>query len=76
MDVAGGLVGVPLRVSGPLGATHVSVSMAQAAPQAAGAAVGTAVLPGIGTVIGAEVGKVLGSAMGGPPEKKDGKRAR
>jgi uncharacterized protein involved in outer membrane biogenesis len=71
VDVAGGLVGVPLKVSGPLGAARVSVPMPAMAAQTAGAAIGTAILPGIGTAIGAGVGRSIGQVMGGKAAKKD-----
>jgi hypothetical protein len=61
VDLVGGVVGVPLKVSGPLGHAHVSVQKTAVAAEAAGAAVGTAVLPGIGTAVGAALGKVLGA---------------
>ncbi len=63
VDLAGGLVGVPLRITGPVNAVKVSV-----APGAlAGAAVGTAVLPGVGTVLGARLGAALGKLFGNEP---------
>ena len=61
VDLVGGLVGVPLKVSGPLGHAHVSVQKTEVAGEAAGAVVGTAVLPGIGTAVGAALGKMLGA---------------
>jgi uncharacterized protein involved in outer membrane biogenesis len=61
VDLVGGLVGVPLRVSGPLGHAHVTVQKTEVAGEAAGAVVGTAVLPGIGTAVGAAIGKMLGA---------------
>jgi len=61
VDLVGGLVGVPLKVSGPLGHAHVSVERTAVAGEAAGAVAGTAVLPGIGTAVGAALGKVLGA---------------
>jgi hypothetical protein len=60
VDLAGGLVGVPLKFSGPLHAPQVSVP----ASALAGAAVGTAVLPGVGTVIGARIGAAIGRIFG------------
>ena len=65
VDLAGGLVGVPLTVSGTLDAPQVKVPPTAVAGAAAGAAVGTAVLPGIGTALGASVGAALGKAFGG-----------
>lgn len=76
VDVAGGLVGVPVKVSGPLGREHISVSMAAVAGEAAGAAVGTAVLPGIGTVIGAGVGRAVGKLFGNDAPKPNSTGAR
>lgn len=59
VDLVDGLVGIPLRVRGPLDKPQVSV-----APGAvAGAVVGTAVLPGVGTAIGARVGSGVGGAL-------------
>ena len=67
VDLVKGLVGVPLRLSGPL--AQVSVSVAPGA--LAGAAVGTAVLPGAGTAIGARIGAALGKLFspGAAPPK-------
>lgn len=66
VDVVDGLVGVPLRITGPTYAVNVSVP-----PSAlAGAAVGTAVLPGVGTVLGARLGSAIArslSGLAGPP---------
>ena len=56
VDLVDGLVGVPLKLSGPL--AHVKVSVPPGA--VAGAVVGTAVLPGAGTAIGARIGAALG----------------
>ena len=55
VDLVKGLVGVPLKLSGPLAQVKVSVPPAAIA----GAAVGTAILPGAGTAIGARVGAAL-----------------
>ncbi len=60
VDLVDGLVGVPVRVQGPLKAVQVSVPQSAVA----GAAVGTAVLPGIGTAIGARIGATLGKLFG------------
>lgn len=60
VDLAGGLVGVPLTISGPVDKVQVSVP----ASAIAGAAVGTAVLPGVGTVIGARIGSAIGKLFG------------
>jgi len=65
VDLAGGLVGVPLKVSGPLGQPQVTVPKGAVAGAAAGAAIGTAVLPGIGTAIGAGIGAAVGKLFGG-----------
>jgi hypothetical protein len=70
VDVAAGLVGVPVTVSGPLGRAHFSVPMSAVAGEGAGAVIGTTVLPGIGTAIGAGVGGALGKLFGGN-DKKD-----
>ena len=60
VDLADGLAGIPLKVTGPLVQVQVTVP-----PSAlAGAAVGTAVLPGIGTAIGARLGAALGKLFG------------
>lgn len=64
VDLVEGLVGVPLKLSGPL--AHVKVSVPAGA--VAGAVVGTAVLPGAGTAIGARIGAALGKIFKkGPP---------
>ena len=60
VDLVDGVVGVPLRITGPI--TQVKVSVPPSA--LAGAAVGTAVLPGVGTVVGARLGAALGSLFG------------
>lgn len=60
VDLVDGIVGVPLKVTGPV--TDVSFSVPPAA--IAGAVVGTAVLPGIGTAIGARIGATLGKIFG------------
>lgn len=70
VDLAGGLVGVPLKVSGPLGAPQVTVPGKTLGGAAAGAAIGTAVLPGIGTAIGAGVGAAVGRLFGGDDAKR------
>ena len=59
VDLVGGLVGIPLRVRGPMGKPQVSVPPGAVA----GAVVGTAVLPGVGTAIGARVGSGIGGAL-------------
>lgn len=71
VDLVGGLVDVPLKVSGPLDRPHVSVPMSAIAGEAAGAVVGTAVLPGIGTAVGAGVGRAIGKLFGGDAAKKN-----
>lgn len=60
VDLVDGVIGVPLKISGPLDKVQVSVP----ASALAGAAVGTAVLPGIGTAIGARIGAALGQLFG------------
>lgn len=60
VDLVDGLVGVPLRITGPVNAVKVSVPPAALA----GAAVGTAVLPGVGTALGARLGAALGKLFG------------
>ena len=63
VDLVDGVVGVPLRITGPLNRVKVSVP-----PSAlVGAAVGTAVLPGVGTVVGARLGAALGRLFGASP---------
>ena len=60
VDLVDGVVGVPLRITGPTSKVRVSVP-----PSAlAGAAVGTAVLPGVGTAVGARLGAALGRLFG------------
>ncbi len=71
VDLVDGLVGVPLKVTGPYDALQVSVP----GGTVAGAVVGTAVLPGVGTAIGARIGATLGRIFGGP-EPVPPKRAR
>ena len=74
VDLVDGVVGVPLRLSGPL--DHVKVSVPPGAW--AGAAVGTALLPGVGTAIGARVGATLGQLFSPAPAKSQrgsGKKA-
>ena len=66
VDLIKGLVGVPLKISGPLDQVKVSVP----ASAVAGAVAGTAVLPGIGTAIGARIGAALGQIFGSPPAGK------
>ena len=71
VDVAGGLVGVPIKVSGALGQPQVSINLPAASTSTAtGAAIGTAVLPGIGTAIGAGVGAVAGKLFGDDKDTK------
>lgn len=63
VDLVDGVVGVPLKVTGPLNKVNVSVP-----PGAlAGAAVGTVVLPVIGTAIGARIGAAIGRIFGSSP---------
>ena len=63
VDLVDGIVGVPLKVAGPLDKVNVSVP----ASALAGAAVGTAVLPVIGTAIGARIGAAIGNLFGTSP---------
>lgn len=65
VDLVDGLVGVPLKLSGPV--SKVRVSMPGGA--VAGAVVGTAVLPGIGTAIGARLGAAVGKLFGSGADK-------
>ena len=62
VDLVGGLVGIPLKVSGPT--DQVVVSLPKAA--IAGALAGTAVLPGVGTAMGARLGVVVEKLFGPP----------
>jgi len=61
VDLVDGVVGVPLKITGPVADPTFSVPPAAVA----GAAVGTAVLPGVGTVLGARIGQTLGKIFGG-----------
>ncbi|MEO8389509.1 hypothetical protein [Polaromonas sp.] len=63
VDLVDGIVGVPLKVSGPLEDVKFSVPSGAIA----GAVVGTAVLPGVGTAIGARVGAALGKIFSPGP---------
>ena len=69
VDLAGGLVGVPLKVAGPLAHPQVTVPRSAIAGAVTGAAIGTAVLPGIGTAIGASVGAAVGKLFGASEAK-------
>lgn len=60
VDLVDGVVGVPLRITGPVKDPTYSVPPAAIA----GAAVGTAVMPGVGTAIGARIGDALGRLFG------------
>ena len=60
VDLVNGIVGVSLKINGPL--DKVTVSAPDGA--VAGAVVGTAVLPGVGTAIGARLGAAIGSLFG------------
>ncbi len=66
VDLVDGVVGVPLKVSGPFEDVKVSVP----AGAVAGAVIGTAVLPGIGTAIGARLGAALGKIFSPDPDRK------
>ncbi len=63
VNIAGGLVGVPLKVTGSLDAPQVTVPTSAIA----GAAIGTAIIPGVGTVIGARIGAAVGKMFGSDP---------
>ena len=63
VDLVDGVIGVPLRLSGPLDKIQVSVP----ASALAGAAAGSVVLPGIGTAIGARIGAAIGRILGAEP---------
>ncbi|MES2188658.1 MAG: hypothetical protein V4454_00935 [Pseudomonadota bacterium] len=63
VDLVDGIVGVPLKVTGPTSDVRVSVP----GGAVAGAVVGTAILPGIGTAIGARIGATLGKLFGPAP---------
>ncbi|MCZ2498641.1 hypothetical protein GN316_17905 [Xylophilus sp. Kf1] len=60
VDLVDGVVGVPLRITGPVSDPRYSVPPAAVA----GAAVGTAVLPGVGTALGARIGDAIGRLFG------------
>lgn len=64
VDLVDGVIGVPLRLSGPLDKVQVSVP----AGALAGAAAGTVVLPGIGTALGARMGAALGKLFEAKPD--------
>ena len=66
VDLVKGVVGIPLKISGPLDQVQVSVP----ASAVAGAVAGTAVLPGIGTAIGARIGAAIGQIFGTKPAGK------
>ena len=65
VDLVKGVVGVPLKISGPVSDVNVSVPAAAVA----GAAVGTAVLPGVGTALGARIGATLGKIFSPEAER-------
>ena len=66
VDVVKGVVGVPLKVTGPV--DHITVSVPNGA--IAGAVVGTAILPGVGTAIGARLGAAIGKILGSDPDRQ------
>jgi uncharacterized protein (DUF697 family) len=68
VDLVDGVVGVPLKITGPVNAVKVSLP----AGAVAGAVVGTAVLPVVGTAIGARLGAALGKIFGSGPAPKNG----
>lgn len=71
VDLVDGLVGVPLKVTGPVSNPDYSVPAAALA----GAVAGTAVLPGVGTAIGARIGGLIGRLLGGGDTKAIGGNA-
>lgn len=64
IDLVGGVVGIPLKISGTMEEPVLSMT----AGAVTGAAVGTAVLPGVGTAIGARVGQQVERLLGEPPK--------
>ena len=64
IDLVGGVVGIPLKISGTVEEPVLSMT----AGAVTGAAVGTAVLPGVGTAIGARVGQQVERLLGEPPK--------
>ena len=64
VDIVEGVIGVPLKVTGPV--NNISVSVPNAA--VAGAVVGTAILPGVGTALGARLGAAMGKIFGTGPD--------
>lgn len=74
VDLVDGVVGVPLRITGPVAKPQVSAP----GGAVAGAVVGTAVLPGIGTAIGARIGATIDKLFGrdNPPPKPNPKALR
>ena len=68
VGLVGGLVDVPLMISGPVDKVRVSVT----ASTLAGAAAGTAVLPGVGTAVGAQIGLAIGKLLGSRPAASQG----
>lgn len=65
LDIAGGLLGVPFSVHGPVRKPEFKIARGSIA----GAAIGTVLLPGIGTAIGAQIG----GALSGPPKPAEEK---
>lgn len=61
VDIAAGVVGVPLVVGGTLDAPTVTLTRGALV----GAAIGTAVMPGVGTGAGAKLGDRLGEGLKG-----------
>jgi hypothetical protein len=68
VDAVGGLIGLPVQVSGTLEAPKVSFSRAAVL----GAAIGTAALPGAGTVAGAQLGEKVGNTLQAKKDKLRG----
>ena len=71
IDLVDGIVGIPLKINGPLDKVTVSAP----AGAVAGAVVGTAVLPGVGTAIGARLGAAVSRLFGPAPAPERGKAA-
>lgn len=63
IDIVKGLIGVPLKVTGPVNAISVSVPNAALA----GAVAGTVILPGLGTALGARLGAAMGKLFDSGP---------
>ena len=64
VDIVKGVIGVPLKITGPV--NDISVSAPNGA--IAGAVVGTALLPGVGTALGARLGAAIGKVFSTGPD--------